>query len=95
MLKPLSFQLSCGGNVVTMLDPEICKGYEMWNTMHKLDYIAEDAVINKRPLNLVVKFMEEELTSEDERVYFLQAYTKSLKSEWYQMGYDEGYNDAY
>ena len=78
-----------------MLDPEICEGYEMWDTMHKLDYIAEDAVINKRSLDLVVKFMEEVLTSEDERVYFLQAYTKSLKSEWYQMGYQDGYNDAY
>lgn len=78
-----------------MLDPEICEGYEMWDAMHKLDYIAEDAVTNKRPLNLIVKFMEEVLVSEDERAYFLQTYTKSIQSEWYQMGYQDGYDDAY
>ena len=116
MLKPLSFQLSCGGNVVIMLYTEVCencpfasnitcqgcrqgddmqKGWKMWDTMHELDRIAKDAVINERPLDLVVQFMEDVLTSEDERVYFLQAYTKSLKSECYKMGYDDGYNDAY
>jgi hypothetical protein len=39
--------------------------------------------------------MEEELISVDERVYFLQAYTKSLKAEAYRIGYDDGYDDAY
>lgn len=71
------------------------KGWNMWDTMHKLDYIAEDAVVRKESSEMILKFMNEVLKSDEEREYFLRAYIKSLKLEGYREGYQDGYNDAY
>lgn len=76
-------------------DEDMQKGYRMWDTMYKLGYIAEDAVMRKESPEMILKFMTEILQNDEEREYFMRAYSKSLLSEWYRIGYQDGYQAAY
>lgn len=51
------------------------KGWKMWDDMHKLSYLAEDAICRNRPVNLIVRFMDEYLDTW-QKEYFLSELLK-------------------
>lgn len=81
-------------------EPEGCdvqadftKGWSLWDFMHRIDYIAEDAIIRNVSPAMLLKFMNEVLLTDEEREYFLVAYRKAAYNTGYGVGRQKGYDD--